>query len=182
VTGYYRKDNNLIDYGLANSNDISNNENLLPDSEYLLDQNTLSVQSLGLESQLSYRVDRGDFSLNALLGNQLIRTINPTTAATRYLSNRPRFLFSAQVIGAYKGINLALQHITKIREGAEDEVIGGLLEDQYSVWNAKLSVQIAQGKLACFLQAYNLTDVAYQDILGARMPRRWLSAGLQMRL
>lgn len=180
ITGFYRQDNNLIDYGLTNSNDIPNATNLEPDADYLFAQNILSVQTTGLESQLSVKQSWDSFNLNLILGNQLIQTINPSTEATRYLSNRPRFLFSAQVIASYAHFTLAIQHLTKIREGAQASTIEATLEDRYSVWHAKLSYQFRGWGV--FVQGYNLGDVSYQDILGAPLPQRWIAGGIQFRL
>ncbi|MCI4671489.1 MAG: TonB-dependent receptor [Bacteroidia bacterium] len=182
VTGYYRKDNNLIDYGLVNSNDIVNNENLAPNSEYLLAQNILSVQTLGLESQVRYRFSSENFSLDVILGNQFLQTVNPTAEATRYLSNRARFLFSRQAIFSYKSlVTLSVQSINKIRERTEDVVINAVLEDRYNIWNAKLNVNFTPN-IGIYGQVYNLGNVEYQDILGARLPLRWISGGVKFRL
>ncbi|MEO0899910.1 MAG: TonB-dependent receptor [Bacteroidota bacterium] len=181
-TVFYRYDNNLIDYGLVNSNDIPNNGNLQENAEYLLAQNLLAVESLGLETQAHYKKVLGDVQLDILLGNQLIQTVNPTAGATKYVSNRPRFLFSGQIIGRYKLLSLSIQHLTKIREGATADVIGAELQDQYSVWNGKVQVHLLNDKLSLYGQVYNLGNLAYQDILGAVLPQRWLLGGIMLNL
>jgi len=45
--------------------------------------------------------------------------------------------------------------------------------------NAKADVNLLKDKLTFFMQADNLFDQSYADILGSIMPSRWLSGGIK---
>jgi iron complex outermembrane receptor protein len=72
--------------------------------------------------------------------------------------------------------------IYKIRTAASSSAIGAELSDNYFLLNAKFQVFVLQQKLGCYLQADNLFNTSYSDLLGAVMPGRWVSAGIQLNL
>src|SRR5699024_7718248 len=55
ATGFLRSSTNLIDYLLKNSSQISNNENLKPNTNYLYSENLNTIQTYGLETNLLFQ-------------------------------------------------------------------------------------------------------------------------------
>jgi iron complex outermembrane receptor protein len=56
------------------------------------------------------------------------------------------------------------------------------LTPSYFVINAKAGWQFTRQRGRIFIQADNLLDKTYSDLLGALMPGRWLSAGIEIAL
>ncbi len=56
------------------------------------------------------------------------------------------------------------------------------LSPSFFLMNLKAGWQFIPVKARIFLQADNLFNSAYSDLLGAQMPGRWLSGGIEIAL
>ena len=81
-----------------------------------------------------------------------------------------------------KRVLLSVNGIYKHRASQAAPAIHATVSKDYFVVNAKAAFFIWQSKLSVFVQADNLSDVKYSDLLGAQMPGRWFMGGLSLRL
>ena len=80
-------------------------------------------------------------------------------------------IFSAGVNGLYKKRNpqTASINIAKV-------------SPDYFILNAKLEAVIVKKLLSAFVEADNIFDTSYADLLGSQMPGRWLMGGIKISL
>jgi vitamin B12 transporter len=56
------------------------------------------------------------------------------------------------------------------------------VRSDYFIVNGKLEALLLQNRLSLFVEADNIGDVSYTDLLGSKMPARWLMAGIKISL
>jgi vitamin B12 transporter len=79
------------------------------------------------------------------------------------------FLFS--ITGLYKN-----------RNEQKSPAIDAVLTPSYFILNAKIGYQLPKKFGRLFIQADNMFDKQYSDLLGSKMPGRWLSGGFEIAL
>ncbi|MBK7291709.1 MAG: TonB-dependent receptor [Chitinophagaceae bacterium] len=60
--------------------------------------------------------------------------------------------------------------------------IGAEITPSYFILNAKLGYLLPNEKGKLFVQADNVFDKKYSDLLGSQMPGKWFSAGIEFNL
>ncbi|MEL6133460.1 MAG: TonB-dependent receptor [Bacteroidota bacterium] len=181
-TAFYRQDENLIDYLLTSEDEIPRNASLQDSAEYFFATNILSLGTFGLEASIQGVQKVGEVTLQGILGYQYLYSNTETDRLARYISNRARHLANASVGISWKRVDLTINSLYKVREESRAEAIGAVLPASYLVLNGKLQVRTLEDRLAAFIQVNNLTNAEYQDILGARLPSRWVMLGLQFQV
>ncbi|MCW9708685.1 TonB-dependent receptor plug domain-containing protein [Fodinibius salsisoli] len=182
ATGFLRESSNLIDYVLTNSNNIQNDANLEPDTDYLYANNLSSVRMAGLEAKVSATKNLGSsWMLHHKLSYTLTDSYNDEQVASKYISNYARHLLNGMVSLQKGRFDVTLTGLWKQRKDDRAEAIGAYKSSSYNVWNAKAGYRIYQN-LELGVQVDNLFDARYQDILGAEMPGRWIMGTLSWRL
>ena len=66
----------------------------------------------------------------------------------------------------------------KERTAQAAESISSDLESNYGLLNGRVGYGLMDNKFSLNLQILNLLDKEYQNILGAKMPGRWLMGGI----
>ena len=61
----------------------------------------------------------------------------------------------------------------------EATAIEATISRDYFVLNAKAEYAVLKNTCAVFVQADNIMDTKYSDLLGAKMPGRWLMGGIR---
>jgi vitamin B12 transporter len=79
-------------------------------------------------------------------------------------------------------ILLSANAIYKIRNAAQSAAINADLSENYFVMNLRAQAFVFKHKAGIYLEANNLFDCSYSDLLGAPMPGRWIVAGLNFSL
>lgn len=173
VTAFVRPSSNLIDYGLRNSNQISNDDNLQPDTNYLYAQNLSNVTTTGIETELSASKKMGNsWVIHGTLSYSFTDFFGSEDVASKYVSNYARHLINGVLTlrkGPFEG---AVTGLWKQRQKDEAGNINAFKTSVYSLWNLKINYRITEN-LSLGVQIDNLFDAEYQDILGAQMPGRW---------
>jgi vitamin B12 transporter len=80
------------------------------------------------------------------------------------------------------GFSLSLNGLYKKRAAREATAIEASISKNYFILNAKAEYAFINRTLAVFVQADNAFDVQYSDLLGSKMPGRWLMGGLRYNL
>jgi vitamin B12 transporter len=97
---------------------------------------------------------------------------------SKYIANHPINNINGGATIHYKRFicNVGGTFIT--RNAEQIPSIEGDVKTQYGIINTKLSYAAADIPVSLFVNVRNIFDTQYQEILGARMPGRWLMAGI----
>lgn len=178
-TLFFRQSSNLIDYALTNSLDIGNLDNLIDSSNYLYANNISESTTIGNELGLKYAIlDNKNLKIKANLNYTFLSTTTPDSVVSKYIANHPinNINGSIQLTSGGWNLNIGGAFITRNEEAAE--AINAEIQSQYALVNARLSYTSQKMPVSVFMNVRNLLDTEYQEILGARMPGRWMMAGI----
>jgi len=182
ATAFIRSSTDLIDYVLTNSKNIRNNDNLLQDTNYLYTKNLSSVQTAGLEAEVSINRKLGSqWILKNRIGYTFTDSYSDEGVISKYVSNYARHMINGMLTLQKGPLDFTLSGIWKQRQGDSADAINAIKSPSYNVWNLKVGYKIYES-LSLDLEIDNLFDEDYQDILGARMPNRWVMGSLSWRL
>jgi iron complex outermembrane receptor protein len=182
TTGFLRQSDNLIDYVETNAADIPNNQNLQADANYFFAQNISEVSTQGLELESWYRQSLGaDNWLIWSLGYTYLNTSNAEGIVSNYISSHARHLINTNLSFRYQAWEGSVNGLYKQRDPQSAAPINADLAAAYMVWNTRLAYRLTP-ELALNVMVHNLFNVEYADILGARMPDRWIMAGVKFDL
>jgi vitamin B12 transporter len=179
LTGFYRFSRDLIDYIITPAEDIPGGDNLIPEEEYFFAQNIGLMNTWGLESGLS-----GQHSLHKEtviewgLSYQGLLSRSDSAIVSKYLSAHARNLIQARIGFRTSLLSLELHTMYKNRDADVAREINQALTPEYMLWNLKADAFLWKRSLVLSFQVNNLFNRNYSDILGARMPGRWITGGI----
>lgn len=180
ATLFRRDQRDLIDWTPTPYAQMPRKSNLVQGATYALATNLSSVQTSGFE--LDMRLDHRFGERNRLLvmaGMLWLRSEDADKTPSFYISSHARFLFNSTVALTAGPFDLSLQTLYKRRNAQTASAISSQLDRVYFLTNAKVRYQIPKFRTSLFVQSYNLFDRSFSDLLGARMPGRWVSFGMQ---
>jgi len=182
ATIFSRQSSNIIDYILTNESDIDSDIGVLvPDANYIFAKNIKDVNVNGFELELNSKFLISENStLNWQMGYTFTDITNDTLGI--YLSSFAKHLLNAQLILNYNSFQFSISGLYKERTAQAAESISSDLESSYGLLNARVGYSLMDNKLSLNVQILNLLDKEYQNILGAKMPGRWLMGGITWRL
>lgn len=182
ISGFFRSGQHVIDYVLTAATAIPDNDNLDPLGTYLFAQNIALVRTQGIDANVDWSKQVGDWTWRARLGYLFttIQTDEPVNA--KYITNQARHLLTATAQLQHKRWNLGINGLYKVRDEDAAPDIDAFITDDYTVWHMRTEAFIWQQKLSLFGQLHNIFNAQYADILGAQMPGRWWSIGARVRL
>ncbi|GAB4091794.1 TonB-dependent receptor plug domain-containing protein [Flaviaesturariibacter terrae] len=185
VSGTYfsRRHKGLIDYVVTPYAQMPRRDNLSPTGSYALAQNLADVNIHGAELDLHYlRPLRNGQSLQALAGVTWAEAKSSNGITGFYLTSFAKYLVNGSVTFTSRRVELAVTGIYKERAAAQEApAIKASLSKDYFVLNGKAQFFVLPARLGVFVQADNLLDKTYSDLLGAQMPGRWIQAGAQFK-
>jgi len=182
---FYRDSKDLIDYVLTNESQIANASNLQAGEDYFYTMNVSESSAAGLESSIQSRLplldiseDKGGGELLSTLTYTFQKTSHNGNEVSKYLANHPAHQLNLSSTLSYNNLGggIQVQYIGRDPDAAQ--AINARLEKSYAVVNLNTSYTIIKG-LRAKARVQNLFNEQYQDILGSRMPSRWLSLGAQ---
>lgn len=180
ATAFRRDQRDLIDWTPTSYAKMPRQSNLVPGGAYALATNLSSVQTSGFELDLRFdRAFEGKRWLLAMAGLLLLKSEDADKTPSFYISSHARALVNATLIYSAGPFDVSVQSLYKRRNAQAAASISSQLDSEYVLCNAKVRYRVPKFHGSLFLQAYNLFDRAYSDLLGARMPGRWISAGMQ---
>jgi len=178
LTGFYRKSTNLIDYSLRSSSTITNVKNLQEDADYFYADNIFGSSVIGLEGSVKYSFNwNNKFGLNTQLAYTWLKTEAETGELSKYIANHPTHQLGLTLdLTAY---NFQITSATSLSTRQDElvESIEGAIPKDYLVTHLKLGYNLSNN-FTPYVEIRNLTNINYQEILGANLPRRWWSAGV----
>lgn len=180
---FQRFHTNLIDWTTTPYAAMPRKTNLDPTGTYALAKNIAKVTTTGWETDLQY-TKKIDARQNLFLSGGIIWLDSKTSEGqpSFYLSSHAKFLSNFIFLYAYDRFSISLSGIYKNREPQQASAIQAAISKDYFLLNTKLSAEVLKKRLALYLQADNLLDRSYSDLLGAPMPGRWIQGGFQFNL
>lgn len=182
MTGFIRYSDDLIDYILTPGSQIGNVSNVSPDSEYFYAQNIALLNTFGWEYLAEYTHTWKENRWVRLSSGLLLLGISgDTNTPSKYIANSSRILWQSSLSLQWGRSNLNIQHLYKLRDSDAAEAIGAELDASYNLVNARLTYRpFGFIPASILIQVDNLLDEQFSDILGARMPGRWVKGGLSL--
>lgn len=181
LTAFNRNQKNLIDWVLTPYDQMPRKNNLAPGGQYALASNIAKVNTLGLEGDLQYtKTFKDQKCIWTSLG--LTWLSSESTRKSFYISSHANFLANFNLQYASPKFVLSLNGVFKDREPREATQILAAVTEHYFLLNTKAEYRLWQNRAGIFVQADNLLDTKYQDLLGAQMPGRWLMTGFKINI
>ncbi|MEM9984846.1 MAG: TonB-dependent receptor [Bacteroidota bacterium] len=178
-TGFYRQGTNLIDYILTPGREYPQPEKVFPDSLYFITQNVSRLNTLGWETEVSFRrYWDDDWGIQLDAGLMWVANSVGLDLPSKYLANNAPFIFNTRAFIQLGNFSWSITALYKQRDAEQAVNIGVDLDPTYFLLNSQASYRLLPG-LSLYGQVINATDAEYQDILGAYMPRRWFLGGIK---
>ncbi len=178
TTFFARQSSNLIDYVSTPASAIGNIGDLQADASYFFARNITDVSTLGVESFLRYQAQvSGDTRIALDLAYTYARTTNDEDIISVYISNHARHLLQINAGVDLHKWRFSVSGLYKERPARSAPGIETSLQSDYLVWNGKAEYRWSE-KVGLRAQIHNIFDENYHNILGAKMPGRWLMGGL----
>jgi vitamin B12 transporter len=182
-TFFIRQSQNLIDYVNTNSDDITNLTNLIANTNYLYATNISNSLAFGNEFFAKITlIDNGKSRLSAQLNYTFIKTNTPDGTVSKYIANHPVHNINGNVTYAFSAFNLLIGGAFITRNKENIEAINGFIPSSYAILNSKLTYSLSATPCKIYIDVRNLTNTQYQEILGAKMPNRWILGGISWNL
>ena len=183
-TGVFRRDQSqLIDWVTTPYNQMPRQDNLIPAGTYALAKNIASVNTSGLETDIQYSsAFKGHHQLLATLGMLWLDSESNSSQPSFYISSHAKFLANFSVVYSNPWFSISTNGLYKTRAPQSASVINATISKNYFLLNTRAAVYLLKQKGSLFIEAQNLFNKTYSDLLGAPMPGRWLSAGFNYHL
>jgi vitamin B12 transporter len=184
TTWFERFHEDLIDYVRTPYANMPRQVNLVPGASYDLAKNISKVNTTGIETDIQYNQSFGTaHNINAGIGFIWMRSRSSDTIPSLYVSNHAKEFINFFASYRYKSIGISVNGLFKERNVQPAPVGIVPLSRTYFLVNLRLDVYAGkQQNVAFFLQADNLFDKNYSDILGSVMPGRWIMTGIKVNL
>ena len=182
ATYFQRLQKDLIDYTNTPYTQMPRKENLVATGTYALAKNVAEVNTSGFELDMQYsRIFDKKNKLWVTAGLTRLNSESSDLTPTFYVSSHARLLTNFSALYQYSGLSLSFNGLYKTRATQEASAIQASVSKEYFVMNAKAEYAFSRKTLAIFVQADNVFNKSYSDLLGATMPGRWLTGGLKYR-
>ena len=179
LTGFYRWSDQLIDYIVTDADKIDYVTNLTAGETYFQAQNIGSATTFGIEFQQQYEKQWSDHrSFAGLLGYTFLTTELSDGVVSKYLAGHPNHQINLNTTLTAKKLHVTVNNQYLNRNGDALAAIDAEIPASYFLTHATMGYSVSNN-VAVTARANNLFDVDYQEIFGANMPSRWISAGLK---
>jgi iron complex outermembrane receptor protein len=179
ATWFRRNQNGLIDWTVTPYANMPRQINLSPTGTYALASNIASVTTRGMELDLEghHRFKKGT-QLTWRSGLTLLRSLTPqSTSPSFYLSSHAKTIWNTSFSFSGKRGAISLATNYKLRNTLNAPNINAKISPNYFITSIRAEKYFLKGRLAVQLQADNLFNTSYSDLLGSVMPGRWIQVG-----
>lgn len=182
-TFFQRFHSRLIDWITTPYADMPRKDNLDAAGTYALAKNIAEVNTTGWETDIQYINQLGTHHKLVLNGGLLwLYSKSSEANPSFYISSHARFLSNFNVQYEVGNWGLSLTGIYKSRNPQQASAINASVSKDYFLLNGRASYSFIPKRLAAFVQADNIFDREYSDLLGAPIPGRWLQGGVSFSL
>ncbi len=182
-TFFQRFHSRLIDWVTTPYANMPRQDNLTANGSYALATNIAEVNTSGWETDIQY-TNRWGRQQKLVLNGGLLWLYSKSSEANPsfYISSHARFLTNFSLQYELGNAALSFTGIYKSRRPQQAPAINAFVSKDYFVLNGRASYYFLRRRLGVFVQADNIFDRQYSDLLGAMMPGRWLQGGINVNL
>lgn len=183
TTWFERYHQKLIDWVRTPYANMPRQVNLMPTGTYNLAKNIDKVNTTGVETDLQYQQSFAQkHNVQAAIGFIWMRSRSSDTIPSLYVSNHANELVNFSVTYRYKFLGAGINGLLKARN--PQSIVSGIvpLTNNYFLLNMRIDATVLKEKLGLFIQADNVLNKSYSDILGSIMPSRWVMGGIKLTL
>jgi len=182
-TYFYKDQTNLIDWSPTAYTDMPRKTNLIPTGSYTLSKNIKNVNTSGIELDFIYQKQFAQqVNMFSSLGFTWLSSKSDGSTPSFYISSHARYLINFNETVQVNHFSFSLSGLYKERNAQKAAAIGADISSSYFILNVKAFYRVYKNKASLFLQADNLFNKNYSDLLGASMPGRWISGGIEISL
>ena len=179
ATAFRRDQTNLIDFVPTPYAEMPRKENLISGGNYALAQNIASVHTSGLEFCIAGSRRRKNHQLEGSAGFVWLKSEGINGTPGFYISSHARFLVNGFITYRYRLLTLSATFLHKDRQTFEAPAIEAQVKPAYTTLGLRGEFAVKHW-IGVFIQADNISNSHYSDLLGAQMPGRWWSGGLKL--
>lgn len=182
-TFFQRYHTNLIDYVTTPYANMPRKVNLSPTGTYALAKNISKVTTTGIEAEIHYSVQfENRQQLWTSVGFTWLDSKSSSTTPSFYISSHAKFLNTFSILYSANKFSASINGLYKKRNPQSSSINIAKVSSDYFVLNAKLEAFVIRRLLSAFVEADNVFDKSYADLLGSQMPGRWLMGGIKISL
>lgn len=177
ATGFYRQQNDVIDWTTTTYANMPRQSNLDAAGTYALAKNIKKVDTKGIELELSFQkaiATHHNVYLN--VGATFLSSKSNDSIPSFYIIAHAKTLVQGTLMYSFKKISLSFNMLYKERNAQEAKGINASISPSYLLLNARLGFRFNK-HWSIFTSCNNIGDVSYSDLLGSKMPQRWLTGG-----
>ena len=180
---FQRFHSDLIDYVQTPYADMPRKENLSPNGIYALAKNISKVTTTGAEIEIHYSKQfENKQQIWTMIGVTWLESKSSSATPSFYISSHAKFLNTFSVIYSYGRFSAQVTGLYKTRNPQTSAANIAQINSDYFLLNAKLEALIVKKLFSAFIEADNVFDRNYADLLGSQMPGRWLMGGIKISL
>jgi iron complex outermembrane receptor protein len=177
---FQRYHKGLIDYVTTTYANMPRKDNLSPTGTYSLARNISKVTTTGVETDIHFSTRLNEHQdLWGTVGIVWLESKSNESTPSLYITSHAKWLFTFNTQYTIDRWSISINGLYKKRQAqlSSTPAIAPVSSD-YFILNAKLGAAILKDRLGFFLQADNLFNRNYTDVLGSQMPGSWLMAGI----
>lgn len=184
ATGVFRREQEmLIDWVPTSYADMPRKDNLSPLGTYALAKNIGKVNTSGWETDVQFIHSFNEQQrIWATLGIVWLDSKISEATPSFYLSSHARFLTNFNLVYSHHWLGIHLNGLYKTRTPQAGTANFAGISGEYFVMNVQLSASLIKNKFGIFIEANNVFDQRYSDLLGAPMPGKWFKGGVKLDL
>lgn len=182
-TFFQRYHTDLIDYVTTPYANMPRKVNLSPTGTYALAKNISKVTTTGAEAEIQHSIQlQNRQELWTSIGFTWLHSKSSSATPSFYISSHARFLSTFSLLYTSSRFSASVNGLYKKRDPQTSSVNIAKVSSDYFVLNAKLQASVVKNLVSVFVEADNLFDKNYADLLGSQMPGRWLMGGIKISL
>ena len=181
ATIFKRDQQKLIDWTPTPYSSMPRTSNLIASGSYALASNIAKVNTAGFETDIQYHQAFNEHhKIWATLGLVWLDSESSNLEPSFYISSHAKLLTNIMLVYSNQYIQLSANGVYKIRATQNAPAINATITPNYFLMNARCEVFVVKKIAGCFIEASNLFNINYSDLLGAQMPGRWIEAGFNL--
>lgn len=180
ASGFYRNQNELIDFVNTAFKDIPRNLNLDSNGKFAFAKNIKTVNTTGAEFEVNYSFRIKSLSISFNNSALILDSKSSDSVPSYYILSHAKFLLQQTLIFKYNKTEICVSSLYKKRNAQSASAINAYCSPSY--WLANFKIQRYFSKASVFISSTNIGDINYSDLLGSKMPGRWTSCGLTIKL
>ncbi|HEV8283034.1 MAG TPA: TonB-dependent receptor [Chitinophagaceae bacterium] len=183
ATIFRREQKNVIDWTPTPYSQMPRKDNLSPTGSYALTSNIAEVNTSGIETDIQYKKQlQSEQQVLGMLGFVWLDSKTSELVPSFYISSHAKFLTNFSLQYNNRWFAISTTGIYKHRKQQAAAAINAKVEADCFMINTEAEIFLIQKSLSFFVEVDNLLNNKSADLLGSKLPGRWLMGGIKMNL